>query len=728
MSWNTGLQVNNLATKLNNLSNSVITNPLASTLNANNQGISNVSNIAIQSLKDSTGTNGTTDQILTVAPSGLSVWKSPIVSTVFYVDGTSGSNANLGSQSFPFKTIQYALNKCTDNTIYYTVYVNPYNTASGYGEALTISNARLNLIGVQSTVNTKSVSTTSINITTIATNPTLDIISIQNFVIGTSSLATNAINISNTTSYGGYSLYINNCEIIAPPPQDIISFRPNILTTRLYISRCNINNVNGVSGQLMINMQRGQLWQFDNNNVNNNATLSTLGTEVYPLYIDANATISAGIINSNFSSDNQGMCIYIATTNSTNPFSIANNLFTFKTVVQGTGATNIYSCIVSSLKTTMGLINNTFINTATTSALSQQPFILLNAGTVCVSRYNSFSMKYSPTNSAEAVIYPVGNYGTNATTNYYLYINGVYSNGSATILPIPNYPVSATVVSTLQTSDLSSITNLNNLVLTNKSNIVGYDTTTKLLTYQPNNTITGLASTTKTNVIGYDTGTGLLTYQPNNTITGLASTTKTNVIGYDTGTGLLTYQPASGSISAYVAYPLVTTTTPSKQPVVYSKSGTTGYASSGQAIPYAASVFISYSSSDYVNALNFTPVWGGTATNFPNLYFPSTGYYFIAWSFGTSNGNGGGNYSSINLNYLPSNSNEPYNDASAIVVANPGQNYTSFVNGVVKISTANTGGSSSPNGDFIVLAYQHVFTGGSVSNKQVLTIVKLGNL
>ena len=109
-------------------------------------------------------------------------------------------------------------------------------------------------------------------------------------------------------------------------------------------------------------------------------------------------------------------------------------------------------------------------------------------------------------------------------------------------------------------------------------------------------------------------------------------------------------------------------------------------------------------------------------------FSPSTGYYFIAWSFGTSNGNGGGNYSSINLNYLPSNSNEPYNDASAIVVANPGQNYTSFVNGVVKISTANTGGSSSPNGDFIVLAYQHVFTGGSVSNKQVLTIVKLGNL
>ena len=38
MSWNASLQINNLATKLNNLSKSVITNPLTSTLNANTHG------------------------------------------------------------------------------------------------------------------------------------------------------------------------------------------------------------------------------------------------------------------------------------------------------------------------------------------------------------------------------------------------------------------------------------------------------------------------------------------------------------------------------------------------------------------------------------------------------------------------------------------------------------------------------------------------------------------
>ena len=528
MSWNTGLQVNNLATKLNNLSKSVITNPLTSTLNANNQGISNVSNIAIQSLKDSTGTNGTTDQILTVAPSGLSIWKSPIVSTVFYVDGTSGSNTNLGSQTFPFKTIQYALNKCTSNTIYYTIYVNPYNGPTGYPEVLTISNPRLNLIGVQSNGNTKSVAVNGITIASGATNETLDIICIQNLLIQGDGAVGYVLGITYTTNpaSGGYSLYLLNCEIGVNPSSTIfypVFFNPNILTTRYYINNCNINNTSSSpasSTSAVLYITAGQIWSFNNNSLTNKAPATAIPQilmETYtrpfgPLQANSNAKIIGGITNSTFETTGD-ICLSLLITNGGDAFSLGNNSFKFTT----TDALNTTAGLVlgnQNTNTTIGIVNNAFINQATTQTLAQEPFIRLNGATV-ISQNNNFSLSgFAPTTSSQAILYPVGNYGTNALTNAYGYNNNVYSNKSATVKPIPDYPLSATVVSGLQVSDAQQLTNLNNLTLTNKSNVVGYDTTTKLLTYQPNNKITGLTSATQSNIVGYDTGTGLLTYQP----------------------------------------------------------------------------------------------------------------------------------------------------------------------------------------------------------------------
>ena len=369
------------------------------------------------------------------------------MSVVFYVDGTIGKDTYNGSQSYPFKTVQNALNKCIGSTLYYTIFVN----AGTYAENLIISCPRLNLIGVQSNVNTKSVALQTITINTASiSGPSLDIITIQNFVIGSAAVTTYPIMVNGfIANSGGYSLYVTNCEITSSLTySSMYLLANNLANTRYYISRCNILNINsGTPTEPLIFVGGGSLWSFDNNTITNRASAAAIGSETIPLLIGQNSGIINGISNCSFTSDNQGMCIVTSSSNGNQPFSIANSLFSFKTVVQGSGATNLYSCITLAAKNTINLINCTLVNNATTSALSQQPYILLNTGSIVYARGNSFNMIYAPVNTTQAVIYPVGNYGVNATQNAFVYSTNVYTNGSAVYSASPFYPFSGAVVS-----------------------------------------------------------------------------------------------------------------------------------------------------------------------------------------------------------------------------------------------------------------------------------------
>jgi len=369
------------------------------------------------------------------------------VSVVFYVDGTIGKDTYNGSQSYPFKTVQNALTKCVGNTLYYTIFVN----AGTYAENLVITCPRLNLIGVQSNVNTKSVALQTITINTASiSGPSLDIITIQNFVIGSAAVTTYPIMVNNfIANSGGYSLYLTNCEITSSLSYSSLYLQANNLAnTRYYISRCNILNINsGTAGEPLIFVGGGSLWSFDNNTITNRASAAALGSETVPLLIGQNAGIVNGISNCSFTSENQGMCLVTSSSNGNLPFSISNTFFSFKTVVQGSGATNIYSCITLAAKNTLNLINCTLVNNAITSALSQQPYILLNTGSIVYARSNSFNMIYAPVNIAQSQIFPVGNYGVNAIQNGFVYSTNVYTNGSVAFSASPFYPFTGAVVS-----------------------------------------------------------------------------------------------------------------------------------------------------------------------------------------------------------------------------------------------------------------------------------------
>ena len=369
------------------------------------------------------------------------------MSVVFYVDGTIGKDTYNGSQSYPFKTVQNALNKCVSNSLYYTIFVN----AGTYAENLIITNPRLNLIGVQSNVNTKSVALQTITINTASiSGPSLDIITIQNFVIGSAGVLSYPIMVNNIiANSGGYSLYITNCEITSSLTySSIYLLANNLANTRYYISRCNILNINtGTPTEPLIFVGGGSIWSFDNNTVTNRASAAALGNETVPLLIGQNSGIINGISNCSFTSENQGMCIVTSSSNGNLPFSISNTFFSFKTVVQGSGASNLYSCITLAAKNTINLINCTLVNNAITSALSQQPYILLNTGSIVYARGNSFNMIYAPVNITQSQIYPVGNYGTNATQNAFVYSTNVYTNGSVSFSASPIYPSSGAVIS-----------------------------------------------------------------------------------------------------------------------------------------------------------------------------------------------------------------------------------------------------------------------------------------
>lgn len=590
------------------------------------------------------------------------------ISVVFYVDGTVGKNTYNGSQSYPFKTIQYALSKCVGITLYYTIFVN----AGTYAENLTITCPRLNLIGVQSSVNTKTVALQTVTINTAAiSGPSLDIISIQNFVIGSAAVTTYPIMANYTiANSGGYSLYVTNCEIISSLTFAIMYLTANnIANTRYYISRCNIQNIaSGTPGDPLIFVGGGSLWSFDNNNITNRAPSNTIGNEIVPIYIGQSGGIINGISNCNFTSENQGMCIATDSTNGNLPFSISNTFFSFKTINQGSGASNVYSCITLGAKNTINLINSTFVNTAITSAFSQQPFILLSAGSTVYSRNNSFNMTYAPINAAQAIIYPVGNYGINATLNFYVYLNNVYSNGSSSIIPIPNYPSSATIFSSLQTSDLNTITNL-----------------------------TKLTSATKANVVGYDTTTGLLTYQP---------------------TG-------SSGIPTYLYYfPDTSTNVSSTSITTYSWNSPSQFASTTQTFISNQLTFLNYNSVPNIETSNWTVSqagytstgWGNTVSTAGKFVFPATGQYVINWCFqANSNLNV---YGQINKNMpLPASGQPSFNTQTMITCNNPVSPGSAF-SAIVNIASLT---------DYITFTVFNFNPNQSinVSGRQVLSIVRV---
>ena len=635
----------------------------------------NASNVAIQSLSDSAGTNGTTNQVLAVSSSGLSVWKSPIVSTVFYVDGANGNDANLGSQTFPFKTIQNALNKCTSNTIYYTVYVNPYNNATGYPENLTITNSRLNLIGVQSNANTKSVAVKTITLNNTATNgATLDIICIQNLLIqGDSSTFNISLNYGAGKYYGGFSLYLLNCEVNLPssnPQSACIAFAPfNQLSTRYYINNCRFVNQEISTDNPLIYIAFGELWSFNGNSLTNKSTSTSVAL---PL-LNIEGKIVGGITNCTFETT-QDICLSLLTANGGDAFSIGNNLFKFKTLDTLTTT----ACLVlgnQNVNTAIGIINNSFINNATTQTLAQEPFIRLN-GATAISQNNNFNIQFAPSNSTQATIYPVGNYGSNTLQNAYGYYGSVYTNKSATIFPVPFYPLTTTVASGLQVSDMQSLT-----------------------------TLKQLTSASKTNVVGYDTGTGQLTYQPNNKITGLTSATQSNVVGYDTGTGQLTYQPAGGSSTpTYIWYKSYGTSSPSA--TIFQANSSIFSTPSSQAIFANITSFLNYSGSTLTSS-NWTPVWGSTLSTRCFLYFPSTGVYSINWSFGFKSSII--YIATINKNWSVSNwsASIPPNDSSMIACLSlsPQATFNNSLSATITIETAGT------SGDYITLTVYNFSTG-----------------
>ena len=640
---------------------------LYSNLNANNFNISNINTLTTTNLTDSTASNGTLNQLLTKTATSL-IWKSPSVGYVFYVDGFNGSNSNLGSQTFPFQTIQYALNLCTSVTAYYTVIVKGNGLATGYPENIIISNPRLNLIGVQSSTNNKSVGILSVTITSNALQgPTNDIIAINNFVI----TGATAVHNLSVTSNGGYSLYLNNVEIdlaVGNQQYSQINFNPSVATTRIYITNCRFNNTTVTISIPSINIISGQLWQFIGNSMTNQSSSTTNLQECILLKIGGVSTNFAGMFNCDFTSTQDIILSVISTLGGAGKaYTISNCSFNFKSV----NITNKNGCIVVGEQNTfnsINMLNCIFINRSTILANSQTPYILLNSMAIYVSNCQ-FTSLYSTATSQ--ILSVAGNYNTNAVMNVYSYNNNTYLN-AGTIQPSASYPITATLYSSPIVNDGIMLNKLNNLSTTTDTNLITYNSTTKAIGYKAISGGGGFAAE--------------YLWLPQEGV----GSSNVNVLVYNVVANV--YQSTGNSGAPYSA--------------IYNKS----------LINYMSFYNVASSSLSTSTFPGFS--WGQTTTTFPNLYFPSTGIYQITWTMGCAQNLTFIN--SINLNCLPFIFAS--NDVSITAISNS-TSYTMNVTASVRIQTAG------PNGDYITLC-SYNGSGGlntNLSFRQTLTVTKVSS-
>lgn len=253
MSWNLSLKVNNLIQQVNGLSLNKVVNPMDKNLNMNGIGgpwsITNCNTLYTQNLAVNNGQTGTVGQVLVKDGNNVLVWKSPNLSFIFYVDALGTDAVGFGSINNPFKTIQYAVSRCTSLTTSYTIYI-----ASGsYTENIIINvsvvSPNIELIGMTMTSSSVTQNINDNNGVNVNGN-----ITVQGIAGGSSNIISMSnMNMSNPTTIqvlqalgGNYSLFLNNLTIASTGPPSGSTPSVNISASSgvipVYMNNCNIYN------------------------------------------------------------------------------------------------------------------------------------------------------------------------------------------------------------------------------------------------------------------------------------------------------------------------------------------------------------------------------------------------------------------------------------------------------------------------------------------------------
>ena len=254
MSWNLSLKVNNLIQQVNGLSLNKVVNPMDKNLNMNGIGgpwsITNCNTLFTQNLAVNNGQTGTAGQVLVKNGDNVLVWKSPNLSFVFYVDALGTDAVGFGSINNPFKTIQYAVNRCTSLTTSYTIYIASGSYTENISINVSVVSPNIELIGM--TMTSSSITQNINDNNGVNVNGS---ITIQGTAGGSSNIISMSnMNMSNPTNIqvlqvlgGNYSLFLNNLTIAStgPPSGSTPSISiagASIGVIPVYMNNCNIYN------------------------------------------------------------------------------------------------------------------------------------------------------------------------------------------------------------------------------------------------------------------------------------------------------------------------------------------------------------------------------------------------------------------------------------------------------------------------------------------------------
>jgi hypothetical protein len=257
MSYILNIKVNNLIQLVNSLVINSVTNPLTSTIVGGGFNINNVNTVGLINIGDSTSTYsgtpnlvvGTVGQTLIKDKNNSLVWKSPNLSYIFYVDSLGSDVAGFGSISNPFKTIQYAISRCTSLSTSYTIYVASGSYTENIVLDVSVVSPNIEIIGMTMTSSAITQNVNDNNGVNVNGN-----ITIQGGAGGSSNIISMSnMNISNPSLIqvlqavgSNYNLFLNNLTLASTgtpsgsTPSVQISASSGVIP--VYMNNCNIYN------------------------------------------------------------------------------------------------------------------------------------------------------------------------------------------------------------------------------------------------------------------------------------------------------------------------------------------------------------------------------------------------------------------------------------------------------------------------------------------------------
>jgi hypothetical protein len=537
MSYILNIKVNNLIQLVNSLTINSVTNPLTSTIVGAGFNINNVNTVGLINIGDSTSTysgtpnlvTGTVGQTLIKDKNNSLVWKSPNLSYIFYVDSLGSDVAGFGSIGNPFKTIQYAISRCTSLTTSYTIYVASGNYAENISINVSVVSPNIEIIGM--TMTSSSVTQNLNDNNGVNVNGS---ITIQGIASGSSNIISMSnMNMSNSTNIqvlqvlgGNYSLFLNNLTIASTGTPSgstpSVQFSATAGVIPVYMNNCNIYNTSTSTSSLI---------HIDN----------CIVQEMINCLLTSSATVPQVLINVT----NGGQIVYMFDTTLTNNDNYCINY------INNSGANASYplkmiNCFITN---TSGLLIN--LNRLYTDVLISNN-VLYSQNTTDITGYIFVNIATDPTIPSKTL-----------TTTNNLFRNNKTS--ASTFTP---------VITSVATSTYKRVTyNYNGDTFQNKfsgTNSINYPdatdatnvfiavtqlTTTSLSTLSSN--INGNnKNITNLNIIGATTGnitTGNIT--TGNITTGNITTVKTDTINSTSDTTGITFTGgSSGTPSAYGFY------------------------------------------------------------------------------------------------------------------------------------------------------------------------------